>query len=127
MALLSISTRKKYFKYLVLGEYNEKNILKFQKIAFSDPEEHDRKYGPHTDAALRHWYNVEKNTKNFRPEEFRCGCGSKYCTGYPTRMKVKELKHLQTIRDHYGVPMTITSGLRCKKFNRHVNSLFQTI
>ena len=116
-ALLTKEKRKKYFEYLGLGKYNKTNIKKFQKIAFSNPKEHDGDYGPHTDTALRHWYNVKKYTKNFRPEEFKCGCGGRYCTGYPDRMKAKELKHIQTIRDHYGKPITITSGLRCRTFN----------
>ena len=33
---------------------------------------------------------------------------------------MKELKHIQTIRDHYKKPMTITSGLRCKAYNSHL-------
>lgn len=118
MALLTIATRKKWFKYLELGEYNKANILKFQKMAFSDSKEHDGLYGKKTDIALRHWHHVKVYTKNFKPEEFKCTC--KKCTGYPTWMRVNELKHIQTIRSHYGKPMTITSGLRCEYENKRV-------
>ena len=118
MALLSVEKRKEYFKYLGLGEYNKTNILKFQKIAFpSIKSQHDSKYLTNTDRALRHWRNVKKFTKNFRPEEFRCNCG--HCTGYPSWMKKVELQNLQKIRDHYGKPMKVTSGLRCKWDNDH--------
>lgn len=120
MSLLPKETRSKYFKYLGLGEYNKNNILRFQKIAFSDPKEHDSKYGARTDIALRHWYNVAKNAKNFSPGEFKCKCKGRYCNGYPTWMKAKELKHIQTIRSHYNIPMQITSGLRCEKFNKEI-------
>lgn len=118
MALLTSAKRKEYFNYLGLGAYNKANILKFQKKYFTRAKDHDGLYGPNTDNLLRHVYNVKKYAgKNFKPEEFRCGCGRKYCTGYPTYMKPAELANLQTIRTHYGKPMQITSGLRCKGFN----------
>lgn len=109
--------RIKYFKFLGL-KYNKEGILKLQKKYFADVSEHDGKYGNKTDILLRHVYNVKKNTKNFTPEEFRCPCG--YCTGYPTQMRARELKHIQRIRDHYGKPMTVTSGLRCERHNNKV-------
>lgn len=117
MALLTKDQIKTRFKYLGLGEYNTENIKKFQKMAFpSKSNEWDGIYGSKTDNALRHFYNVRKTTKNFEPAEFKCPCGR--CTGYPTFMKQVELKHLQSIRDHYGKPMKITSGLRCEYENR---------
>ena len=118
MALLSEAKRKEYFKYLGLGAYNKTNIKKFQNTAFPNlPKEWDGVWGSKTDNALRHWRNVKKFTKNFRPEEFRCNCG--HCTGYPSWMKKVELQNLQKIRDHYGKPMKVTSGLRCKWENDH--------
>lgn len=124
MALLSIKKRKEFFKYLGLGEYNTTNIKKFQKIAFPNlPSEWDGGYGSKTDSALKHWYNVKRYTKNFVPEEFKCDCGGRYCTGYPTHMKQKELEHIQRIRTMYGKPMQITSGVRCKKQNTAVGGV----
>lgn len=118
MALLSEAKIKEYFKFLGLGEYNKTNIKKFQKTAFPNlPKQQDGVYGTNTDKALRHWRNVYKFTKNFRPEEFRCNCG--HCTGYPSWMKKVELQNLQAIRSHYGKPMKVTSGLRCKWDNDH--------
>ena len=115
--MLTKAERKARFKYLGLGEYNSANIKKFQKMAFPTlPKEWDSVYGTKTDNALRHFFNVRKATKNFEPTEFRCPCGR--CTGYPTFMRQVELKHLQRIRDHYGKPMKITSGLRCEYENR---------
>lgn len=115
MALLTEEQRKKYFKELGLGLYTEGNIKKFQRTAFSRSKDIDGKYGVNTDRALRHWYNVNKYTKNFRPEEFKCDCGK--CTGYPSYMKKVELQNLQSIRSHYGKEMEITSGLRCEYAN----------
>lgn len=119
MALLPVKTRQAYFKKLGLGEYNEENIRKLQK-KYMRPADADGIYGTNTDRLLRHIYNCSL-VKDFKPEEFRCPCG--HCTGYPTYMKQVELNHIQTIRDHYGKPMTITSGLRCDHENRRVGGV----
>lgn len=119
MSLLSESKRKEYFKKLDLGEYNAENIRKLQKKYMRSCDV-DGIYGPDTDRLLRHVYNCSK-VKNFSPEEFRCPCG--HCTGYPSYMKQVELNHIQTIRDHYDKPMTITSGLRCANENKRVGGV----
>lgn len=115
--MLSLNKRKAYFQALGLGEYNDESIKKLQQKYFTRQKDIDGVYGNNTDVLLRHVYNVETYTKNFSPAEFKCGCGGKYCTGYPTYMKPAELKNLQTIRDHYNTPITITCGLRCKGYN----------
>lgn len=123
MSLLTIKDRKKRFEYLGLGEYNKENILKFQKKAFPNNEkEHDSTYGFHTDRALRTYYNVKRYGGGyFKPSEFKCTCG--HCSGYPSYMKKVQIIHLRRIRDHYGKPMTITSGLRCSYENSRVGGV----
>lgn len=116
MALLTTEQRKARFKYLGLGEYNKANISRFQK-KYLRKKDVDGVYGIDTDRALRHVYNVKKYTRNFSPEEFKCECGGRWCTGYPSYMKRVELENLQSIRNHYGKPIEITSGIRCKKYN----------
>lgn len=116
MALLSIPERKKRFKALGLGEYNTANIKKLQKKYFTRKKDIDGVYGTDTDRLLRHVYNCSL-VKNFKPEEFRCECGGKYCTGYPSYMKMVELNNLQKIRTHFGKPVKVTSGMRCKTYN----------
>ena len=125
MALLTVEQRKKYFEALGLGSYSKTNIRKFQRTAFKRAQDIDGEYGIDTDRALRHWYNVRFFTKDFKPEEFKCECGGKYCTGYPSYMKRVELKNLQSIRDHYGKPMTVTCGLRCKGYNSRLAGSIQ--
>lgn len=122
MALLTEEQRKKRFEYLGLGEYNEANIRKFQR-KYLRKQDVDGEWGINSDNALRHVYNVRRYTKsdNFSPEEFKCECGGKYCTGYPSYMKKVELQNLQKIRDHFKKPMTITCGLRCKAYNSELN------
>ena len=117
MALLTEEKRKEYFKKLGLGDYSKANILKLQKKYMLRKSDCDGIYGPNTDNLLRHVYNVTTLTKNFKPEEFRCECGGRYCSGYPSYMKENQLRHIQTIRNHWGKPMIVTSGMRCRGWN----------
>ena len=54
-------------------------------------------------------------SKYFKPQEFacRCGCGAQ---------EVSEvlLRELDSIREHFGVPVSITSGRRCESHNKAV-------
>lgn len=117
MALLSLKKRKEFFKALNLGEYNRENILKLQRKYFIRHKDIDGVYGKNTDILLRHVYNVLMYSDNFTPDEFRCECCGKYCTGYPDRMRARTIKLAQQIRTFYAKPMYITSGLRCRKIN----------
>lgn len=114
--MLSKEARIEYFKYLGLGEYNEANILKVQKKYFVRTKDHDGKYGPDTDKLIVNLYRVKCHAPHFKITEFRCHCGGKYCTGYPVYLSVNLLKSLESVREKFG-PTTITSGIRCKKWN----------
>ena len=122
--MLSPEKRKEYMEYLGY-EYNAKGIKQLQYKYFTRKQDIDGKYGPDTDKLLRHVRNVKKFTKNFKPEEFKCDCGGRHCTGYPSWMKMTELKNLQTIRDHYNKPMKVTCGLRCKGRNKELQGSIQ--
>ncbi len=50
-------------------------------------------------------------TENFKREEFACSCCGKDDIDYEL------VKKLQTLREIYGSPMAITSGVRCEQFN----------
>lgn len=55
---------------------------------------------------------------HFAKSEFRCGCGGRYCDGYNGRnVSPKLLNILEKIRAYYGKPITITSGIRCQRYN----------
>lgn len=125
MALLKLTERKAIFQELGLGEYNEKNIKAFQKKYMLRKSDADGIYGKNTDNTLRTVYYTKVYTKNFKPEEFRCECGGKYCCGYPNYMKPAELIHIQRIRDHYDEPITVTCGLRCKTWNSKLGGSIQ--
>jgi len=54
-------------------------------------------------------------TKNFSRSEYACKCGC----GYDTVDYDLVMFH-QRIRDHFGKPVTITSGCRCEAWNERV-------
>ena len=57
-------------------------------------------------------------TSNFRVSEFSCH-GKGCCT--TTLVDQQLVQYLQKIRDHFGKPITITSGYRCPKHNKNVS------
>lgn len=116
MALLSKDKRKEYFR--VLGyTYNTEGIYKIQKDYFTRPQDIDGKYGTDTDRLVVNLYRIRKYAPHFSITEFKCHCGGKYCTGYPAKLSVSLLKNLEEVRAHFGTPVKITSGIRCKKWN----------
>ena len=124
MALLSVAERKRQMKELGY-EYTKEGIRKLQKKYFTRNKDIDGKYGKNTDILLRHCYNVHMYAPHFKPQEFRCGCKGKYCTGYPTYMRKEMLVLLEKIRTHYNKPITVTCGLRCSAYNKKLNGSVQ--
>lgn len=59
----------------------------------------------------------DKVSTNFKVNEFSCH-GSGCCS--VTKIDEKLVQYVQAIRDHFGVPVTITSAYRCKKHNKKV-------
>lgn len=129
--MLSIRERQTYLKYLGLykgsidgieGRLTKEGYKSLQNKFFTRKSDRDGKYGRNTDMLLVNAYNVKKYTKNFSLSEFKCGCNTKYCTGYPAYLNVHLLKNLQTMRNNYGA-ITITSPLRCSKHNANIGGV----
>lgn len=77
-----------------------------------------KNYYEATDIVLRNLRALSRSgCTSFALSEFRCGCGTRYCSGYPTVLKINLLSNLQTLRDYYNRPITVTCGLRCQKYN----------
>ncbi|MEG1015313.1 MAG: peptidoglycan-binding protein [Bacilli bacterium] len=55
--------------------------------------------------------------KNFKRNEFICGCRGKYCNGFPTEMKQSVVDVADRARQYFNKPATVSSGLRCQVFN----------
>lgn len=53
----------------------------------------------------------------FDPEEMKCKCGRKYCTGFPHEIQKRLMQILDRARRWSGHPIVIVSGLRCATWN----------
>ena len=129
--LLSKKKRQKYLKALdfydgtidgIIGDKTKKAYKELQKAYFTRKADIDGLYGKDTDTLLRNAYIVKKYCKNFELKEFKCQCGGKYCTGYPTVIDIQLLKNLQAVREKFGSTI-ITSALRCTKHNEAVGGV----
>lgn len=58
-------------------------------------------------------------SKNFRVREFSCH-GSGCCS--TVKIDPALVEYLQKIRDHFGKPVTISSGYRCKTYNSMISN-----
>ena len=61
-----------------------------------------------------------EDVRYFRKEEFRCNCGGKYCDGFPAGMDPVLLALADRVREYFGAPALVSSGLRCPVHNRNV-------
>lgn len=125
--LLTVKQRQIYLKELgyYLGEIDDKVGSKMKKAYkdlqndyFTRSKDKDGYYGPNTDILLRSAYNC-KESKYFKLQEFKCKCDN-YCTGYPVELNKDLIVNLNALREHFGKPCTIVSGLRCSKHNSTV-------
>lgn len=55
----------------------------------------------------------------FKKDEFRCKCG-RFCNGFPAQPEKKLLLLADRVRGHFGVPMVVSSGVRCQQHNTNV-------
>jgi uncharacterized protein YcbK (DUF882 family) len=56
--------------------------------------------------------------KHFKRSEFACKCG-KYCNGFPVEPDEKLVALLEKIREHFGKPVRVNSGIRCSQHNKN--------
>ena len=68
-----------------------------------------------TDPDEADWW---KDIRYFKRSEFACKCGS--CGGFPAEPKEAMVRIADQIREHFGSPARVISGLRCPAHNRAV-------
>lgn len=73
-----------------------------------------------TDTSTGSWWD---EIKHFKRSEFRCKCGGKYCDGFPVEPSEGMVRILDKIRDHYDVPFSPNSAIRCKTHNANVGGV----
>lgn len=62
----------------------------------------------------------------FDREEFRCKCGGKYCDGFPAEPQEKLVRLAEQVREHFGSPANLSSGLRCPTHNANVGGVYNS-
>lgn len=55
-------------------------------------------------------------SKNFNSEEFRCRC--RKCSEDGTKISMELISKLQVVRREMGIPIVVTSGIRCPAHNK---------
>lgn len=129
--MLDIKTRQTYLKELgmysgaidgIEGKGTKNGYKLLQNKYFTRARDKDGIYGNNTDILLQSAHNVLHNCKHFTLTEFRCKCGAKYCTGYPAVVDSYLAKDVESMRTKYGA-IGITSGLRCKTWNKLVGGV----
>ena len=60
--------------------------------------------------------------KYFDKSEFACKCG-RYCNGFPAEPNAKLVKVAERVREHFGAPVIVSSGVRCKTHNANVGGV----
>ena len=56
-----------------------------------------------------------QDIRYFKRAEFRCPCGK--CGGFPAEPEEALVRLADRVRGHFGVPVTVTSGVRCQSHN----------
>lgn len=86
--------------------------------------------GTQTQEALRKavgsgWKRKEnafwEEIRYFQREEFRCPCGR--CDGFPKEPEEALVRLTEQVRIHFGVPVTVSSGVRCGAHNGEVGGV----
>lgn len=63
-----------------------------------------------------------ENIKYFKKEEFACKCGL-HCDGFPVEPKSKLVTVADRVREHFGNPAIVSSGVRCEQHNSNVGGV----
>lgn len=64
---------------------------------------------------------ADKLSSHFARDEFACKCGC----GFDT-VDAGTLEILESVREHFQSPVTVTSGCRCPDYNRQVGGASQS-
>ncbi len=93
-------------------------------VAFGMPERSEEAEVPGTDAGSTgtFWDGI----RHFTREEFKCKCGGKYCNGFPAEPQEKLIRAAELVREHFGQPVTVSSGVRCSQHNRNVGGVYNS-
>lgn len=115
----------------IWGEASQQATISFQR-AYMEPTQVDGIFGAATerrilevvatgekpkeesvivDTAPDRW----KDIRYFTREEFLCPCGK--CGGFPVEPDETLVRLADKVREHFGAPATVSSGVRCQAHN----------
>lgn len=90
-------------------------------------EEFCRQYGDFTPEnllkAVENPDDFWEEIPNFTREEFRCRCAGRYCDGFPAEPSRALVRLAQGVRDAFGRPVILSSGVRCETHNANVGGV----
>ena len=88
----------------IFGAATEKRIL--EVIATGEEPVDDKM------SATADWW---QGIRYFTRAEFRCPCGR--CGGFPVEPEEKLVRLADQVREHFGAPVIVSSGVRCQAHN----------
>lgn len=91
----------------VTGDFDAKTESRIKQVVATDEKPID------------FWQGI----KYFKREEFKCKCGGKYCNGFPAEPEKKLVTVADRVREHFGKPAIVSSGVRCKQHNENVGGV----
>ena len=114
----------------IWGEKSQRATIDFQR-AYMEPTAVDGIFGAATEQRIlevistgeqpKDSVNVDtvqgfwKDIRYFTRAEFRCPCGK--CGGFPVEPEDKLVRLADQVREHFGAPVIVSSGVRCQAHN----------
>lgn len=106
----------------IWGPKTEAATKDFQRNAGLDT---DGSFGTETEkailAAVCGGEDAWSGIRHFSRGEFACKCGK--CGGFPAEPDMALVRKADTLRAHLGVPIHVSSGVRCKSHNAAVGGV----
>lgn len=93
----------------VAGEATQKALRHAVAYGMDKPADSEYSSGAPPDGDF--WADI----RYFKREEFRCPCSR--CGGFPVEPEEKLVRLAEQVREHFGAPVTVSSGVRCPAHN----------
>lgn len=104
----------------IWGTQSRKALERFREACSAAPEELLAQLRASiSDEEPGDWW---QEIRFFQEEEFACKCG-RHCDGYPARMDENLVRSADAVREHFGKPALVSSGLRCANHNAAVGGV----